>query len=91
MVKRRDYQSIWLYPHHFDALDKDEDEDTRQTFAALFNVDFAAFTQEDFEKFHQKISAPDCSTAEVMKLLLDWLQDNVPIFTMQKDQSLPPR
>ena len=93
MLERPDHQAIWVYPHHFSELDEEaptEDKETKAAFAALFKLDFAAFTQEDFDKFHDKISQPDKDPAEVLKQLPEWLHHELPIFTMKRDTCLAP-
>ena len=85
-----------MYPHHFEQLKEGDDErsqrsqDAKQAFAALFAVDFAAFSQDDIEKFYNKMQTAEKSPEEVLKQLPDWLIDRLPVFTMSKAQSIPP-
>ena len=91
MAKRNNHQTVWVYPYHFEDLENaTEDDDMKTAFAALFNLDFAAFTQEDFDKFHDKISQPDKTPEEILKALPEWLHHELPIFSMRKDTCLAP-
>jgi hypothetical protein len=57
-----------------------EREDAKRVFASLFAVNVNALTQEDIEKFHDKLNAPAKSKEEVMRALPKWLHDMTKYF-----------
>lgn len=92
MLCRQGHQAIWMLPEHFERLEGDEplNDDVKAAFRSLFTMDLAAFTQDDIDKFHNKMNLPERSPDEIRKMLPDWLHDFVHMFNMKNDQALPP-
>ena len=83
MAAREDHEVIWMYPHDFEKLEREPDADgeederdhARRVFASLFSIEFNALSQEDIEKFHEKLNTPAKSREEVLRKLPEWLHD----------------
>ena len=72
MAARADHDVIWMYPQDFERLERDEDDDRDhvcRVFASMFSVELSALTQEDIEKFHDKLNMPAKSREDVMRKL----------------------
>ncbi|KAF7455003.1 gag-asp proteas multi-domain protein [Pyrenophora tritici-repentis] len=81
LASRPENGTIWLYPHDFEQLDKDDSDDADEraqasrVFASLFAMDMNALSQEDIDKFHQKLNSPAKTRDEVLDKLPEWLHD----------------
>ncbi|KAG9375928.1 hypothetical protein A1F94_013194 [Pyrenophora tritici-repentis] len=81
LASRPENGTIWLYPHDFEQLDKDDSDDADEraqasrVFASLFAMDMDALSQEDIDKFHQKLNSPAKTRDEVLDKLPEWLHD----------------
>ncbi|KAG9379205.1 CHROMO domain containing protein [Pyrenophora tritici-repentis] len=81
LASRPENGAIWLYPHDFEQLDKDDSDDADEraqasrVFASLFAMDMNALSQEDIDKFHQKLNSPAKTRDEVLDKLPEWLHD----------------
>ncbi|KAA8625950.1 hypothetical protein PtrV1_01630 [Pyrenophora tritici-repentis] len=75
LASRPENGTIWLYPHDFEQLDKDDSDDADEraqasrVFASLFAMDMNALSQEDIDKFHQKLNSPAKTRDEVLDKL----------------------
>jgi hypothetical protein len=96
MAKRAGHDAIWLHPHELSQLSRHSEDpkrlEARRLFASLFSVDMNAMTQEDFDKFYDKLHAPAKSRDEVLRRLPDWLHDMAHHFNPDPAVTdLPPR
>lgn len=60
-----------MLPEHFERLEGDEplNDDVKAAFRSLFTMDLATFTQDDIDKFHNKMNLPERSPDEIRKIL----------------------
>lgn len=66
---RRDESTLtWVYPEHWEKLGRPDDP-VEASFMNLFAADCAALTTEDFQKFHDKLTLPKITKAELYKLV----------------------
>jgi hypothetical protein len=77
-----------VFPEHWDAVKEDLPDET-VAFANLFAADCAALTQEDFRKFHEKLTLPKANKDKLYKLVPKQYHSLIDLWDPQEAEAIP--